>query len=415
VREQAVTGSRGSITVVVVLVGAIVWAAGALQAQIAMPDAREMSGIPRPVTDLPDRSVSVRLIRGELSNNLPNHPVELQVDGETRTVRTDESGRAQFDNLPPGARLKAVAVVGDERLESQEFPAPPQGGIRVMLVATDPERAARAKAPAVPGDLVLGNESRIVIESDEERVRVFYLLDIQNRAQTPVEPPTPFIFDVPTGALGTGVMEGSTPQASASGDTVRILGPFAPGRTFAQIGYAFPASAGEATITQAFPAAFEQLVVFVQKVGDARATSPQFERQQEMPAGGETLIVGVSDKTIPAGQPISITVTGLPHHSAAPRWIAIGLAAAIVLAGAWAAWKPAAVDRAGERARLVARREKLLQDLVRLEQDQRRGRIDASRYARRREELIAALEHVYGALDTIDPGAGPTGRAGLAA
>jgi hypothetical protein len=389
--------------------------AGDVAAQIAMPDAREMSGIPRPVTDLPDRSVSVRLIRGELSNNIANHPVELQVDGDTRTVRTDENGRAQFDSLPPGARLKAIAVVGDERLESQEFPAPPEGGIRVMLVATDPEREARAKAPAVPGELVLGNESRIVIESDEELVRVFYLLDIQNRAQTPVEPTTPFIFDVPTGALGTGVMEGSTPQASASGDTVRILGPFAPGRTFAQIGYAFPASGGEATITQAFPAAFEQLVVFVQKVGDAKASSPQFERQQEMPAGGQTLIVGVSDRGIPAGQPISVTVTGLPHHSAAPRWIALGLGGLIVLLAAWASFSPPVTDRSSERARLVARREKLLQDLVRLEQDHRRGRVDAARYGRRREELVAALEHVYGALDTIDPGAGPAGRAGLAA
>jgi hypothetical protein len=405
---------------VLMRISVLVTAIGVLPAaaQIAMPDAREMSGIPRPVTDLPDGSVSVRLIRGELSNNIAKHPVELLVNGEARTVTTDENGRAQFDKLPPGARLKAVAVVDNERLESQEFPAPPQGGIRVMLVATDPERAARARAPAVPGDLALGNESRIVIEPDEETVRVFYLLDIQNRAQTPVEPRTPFIFNVPTGALSTTVMDGSAPQASASGDTVRILGPFAPGRTFVQIGYVFPTSGGRATITQAFPATFEQLVVFVQKVADARAESPQFDRQQEMPAGGDTLIVGVSDRPIQAGQPISVTVSGLPHHSNAPIWTAMTLAGVILLLAAWASWsagRPAADARSGERARLVARREKLLQDLVKLEQDHRRGRIDAPRYAQRREELVAALEHVYGALDTIDPGAGPSSRAGIAA
>ena len=51
-----------------------------------------MSGIPRPVSDLPDRTISVRVIRGDLSNNIANHPVELLIDGETQTVKTDESG-----------------------------------------------------------------------------------------------------------------------------------------------------------------------------------------------------------------------------------------------------------------------------------------------------------------------------------
>jgi len=86
-----------------------------LNAQLQMPDAKQMSGIPRPVTDLPNGAVSVRLIRGDLSHNITNLPVELQVDSEVRTGKTDEGGRAQFSDLPPGARLKAVAVVDGER------------------------------------------------------------------------------------------------------------------------------------------------------------------------------------------------------------------------------------------------------------------------------------------------------------
>src|SRR5919201_6940662 len=95
----------------VLLALAIVAAAAPLAAQFAMPDPKQMSGIPRPVSDLPDRTVSVRLIRGELSNNITNFPVELHVDGNVRTMKTDESGRAQFGDLPAGATLKAVAVV----------------------------------------------------------------------------------------------------------------------------------------------------------------------------------------------------------------------------------------------------------------------------------------------------------------
>src|ERR1700681_3708694 len=98
-----------------------------------MPDPRQMSGIPRPVDDLPARSVSVRLIRGDLSNNIANQPVDLQVSVKVQPVKTADAGRAQFDGLPPGATLKAVSVVDGERLESQEFPAPAQGGGRLLL------------------------------------------------------------------------------------------------------------------------------------------------------------------------------------------------------------------------------------------------------------------------------------------
>jgi len=398
------------------LAGLMGLATASAHAQLQMPDPREMSGIPRPVTDLPDRSVSVRLILGQLSNNITDHPVELEIDGEVRSVRTDQNGRAQFDDLSPGARLKAVAVVDDERLESQEFTAPSQGGIRLLLVATDPQQAALASVPAVPGEVVLGRESRIVFEPEEERVRVYYLLDIVNNTDTPINPPAPLIFDTPTGALSTTIIQGSSPQASASGDTVRVLGPFAPGQTYVQIGFALPAPSGVVELTQAFPAAIEQLVVFLPKVGDATLSSQSFTRQQEMPAGGDILIVGVSDRTIPAGEPISLTVSGLPHHSTTGRSIALSLAVFIALIGAWAAWRSNDLAEEGAaRKRLIARRERLFHDLVRLEHERQRGRADEGRYTARRRELLGALEHVYGELDTVDTGPGPDDRAGVAA
>ena len=110
------------------------------QGSFAMPDMKQMSGIPRPVTDLPDGAISVRLIRGDLSNNITNHPVELRAGGKTLTQKTDESGRAQFSGVTPGTTVKASAVVDGERLDSQEFPVPASGGVRLMLsVAERPE------------------------------------------------------------------------------------------------------------------------------------------------------------------------------------------------------------------------------------------------------------------------------------
>ena len=86
------------------------------------------------------------------------------------------------------------------------------------------------------------------------------------------------------------------------------------------------------------------------------------------------------------------------------------------MAGVWAAWRPMdPKDRAETRKQLIARREKLFQDLTRLEADARKGKGDPSKYAARRADLVAALEHIYGALDTDDAGPEPADRAGRAA
>jgi hypothetical protein len=353
-------------------------------AQFAMPDPKEMSGIPRPVPvgDLPNRTVSVRLIRGALSNNIAGHPVDLMIDGTPRTVKTDENGRAEFGPLSPGARLKAIAVVDGERLESQEFPAPAEGGIRVMLVATDKaleaERAARAQAPAIAGTVSIGRESQIVIEPDEEIVRVYYLLSITNPAAQPVNPATPFHFDVPSTATSTTIMEGSSPQASTAATRVMVEGPFAPGPTFVQVAYALPVWEGMAEIEQTFPVPLEHLAVIVKKVGEARLEGPQLVRQRDMPAGGEMYIAAAGEGAIAAGQPVRLTVAGLPHHSPVPRYVALSLACHrrgrdLV--------QPGAERRTSARTsgkRLVAPDGNALPGLVRLETDALKGRATPS-------------------------------------
>ena len=102
--------------------------------------------------------------------------------------------------------MKASADVDGERLESQEFPAPAQGGIRLMLVATDKERRAaggreragrqRCRSSSEPSIAHRHGAGR------RERCACYYLLDIMNTARAPVNPPSPFAFDMPTDAQG---------------------------------------------------------------------------------------------------------------------------------------------------------------------------------------------------------------------
>jgi hypothetical protein len=387
-------------------------AAKGAAAQFQMPDMKQMSGIPRPVTDLPDHAISVRLIRGDLSNNITGHPVELRVGGKTMTAKTDESGRAEFKDLPPGAPVKASADVDGEHLQSQEFPAPDRGGIRLMLVATDKTKgpSTTPDAPPISGQVVITNQSRIVLQPADESVEVYYLLDIENSARAPVNPTTPFVFDMPDEAVGTTVLDGSTPLVSVKGRRVTVAAPVPPGHHFVQVAASIPAENGEITIAQRLPANLEGLAVVVKKVGATALASPQIANQREMPADGETYLAGTGG-AVAAGQPVSITVSGVPHHSRAGRFIALTLAAAIVVIGIWVGGGRAEVDasaRAAERKRLHQRRDKLLNELVKLETDRRAGRVDDRRYGARREELVTSLEHVYGALDGDD-------TAGLAA
>jgi hypothetical protein len=381
-----------------------------LQAQFQMPDAKQMSGIPRPVDDLPDGSISIRLVRGSLSNNITNHPVQLNVGGKVRTVRTDEAGRAQFDRIEPGSVVKAAADVDGEHLESSEFQAPARGGVRMLLVATDKSAppATEPNAPAVGGQVVIGGQSRIVVEPGDEVVTVYYLLDISNTARVPVNPPAVFMFDMPKEAIGTTLVQGSTEKASVAGTRVRVQGPFPPGQTLLQVACELPANAGTVSIVQKFPANLEQLAVIVKKAGDTVVRSPQITRQQEMSAQGERFIAAVGG-TIAAGQPLTLTLEDIPHHSPAPRWIALALTVLIVGVATWAATRPQ--DRQAhdaERKRLVAKRERLFADLIRLEADHRG---DPARYGVRRETLMSALEQVYAALDTDDTSPGPAERA----
>jgi len=81
---------------------------------------------------------------------------------------------------------------------------------------------------------------------------------------------------------------------------------------------------------------------------------------------------------------------------------------AIVLAGIWLSGRSKnARARDEERQRLTIRRDRLFAELVRLEHDRRGGKVAQPRYLARREELMAALEHVYGALDSDDMDPGP--------
>ncbi len=373
----------------------------------AQPDVRQMSGMPLPVADVAAGTVSVRVVKGSLANVIANQTVTLVGAGDPKTVQTNESGRAEFIGLAPGTRVRAVADVAGERLESQEFQVPSAGGIRLLLVATDPEMAKQAaedqklaQAPAQRGTVVLGEESRLVIEMGEDGLNVFNILQIVNAAKTPVQTDAPIVFEAPDAAQHASVLQGSSPQASAAGKRITVTGPFAPGPTTVQFAYSIELRSGDLTIQQTLPIAMKQLTVLAQKVGAMHLTSPQFSQHRDMPSEGQTYVLG-HGPALEAGDTITLNFTGLPHEPTWPRMLAVALAALIVVAGGWASLRVrrGTSESSARIGKLQSRRDKLFAQLTELEERHRARQIAAGDYQSRRRELVSALEQIYAEID----------------
>jgi hypothetical protein len=326
----------------VVAAALVACGAAAAGAQGEMPNPKEMSGVPRPASDLPKGTVSVRVIRGSFSNNITGQAVEFVIDGVKRSVTTDTSGRAQVSGLRLGARVKASTVVDGERLDTQDITMG-DSGVRVMLVATDPEvekRAAEDKAlastPPVRGIVTFGPESRVIIEQGEDALRVFYLLEVINTARTPVDIGGPLIIDLPRAARGASMMQGSTKQATAKGPRVTVLGPFPPGTTTVDVGFELPTTGGAVSMRQTWPVALPQVTVLTPQTGTIVLQSPQIAQTREITDRNQPVLVGTGPG-LAAGQSLIIDVSGLPHHTVWPRYAALALAGLIIAAGIWGA------------------------------------------------------------------------------
>jgi hypothetical protein len=399
-------------------------------ASAQMPDPRMMSGQIMPSPDLPTGTVTVRVIKQTIMNVVPGVEVELQGAGEVRRATTGPEGRAQFTGLPIGARVHAVVVVDGERLTSVEFDVPPSGGVRTLLAAgvgagtpangaaPSPE-APRSTAPgsaAEPGALVFGGDTRLAIEFQDDTLTVFYILQVVNRSARPVTPASPLVLELPADASGAGLLENGSSLGAVNGRQVRITGPFAAGVTEVPIAYRVERWDATWRLEQRFPLAIENIAMAVQKIGEMQLQSPQAPTMREAMLQGTPFLVATG-ATVPANSTLDLTVTGLPHHSRMPVYVALALAAALAAWGVWLASQsdePATRGQASAaRRELQARRDRGLAALAALEADYHGGRIDEAHYAGRRAVLVEQLERVYGELD--EGGHLPGGGQGLAA
>jgi hypothetical protein len=377
--------------------------------QVNMPDPSLINGRSLPAPELAPGTITVRVVREAIGNNLVGQDVRLTVGGDTRTAKTDDEGRAEFSGLSSGAEARAEVTVDGETITSDPLTVPATGGLRVILVSGLQAASARAKeqaaadaaAPPVKGVVVLGPNSRVALEFQDDTLRVFYILDVLNNARARVDIGGPLIIDLPRGAGGAAVIQGSSPSATVSGDRLTVTGPFAPGVTSVQVGFTLAHDGPDLELQQTWPVALEQLTVAAEKIGTLSIASPQFSTVGEIKSGDGTPFLLASGPALPAGSTLTMQLTGLPSHSTLPRQVALALALTIIGVGAWLAYTP----RKGgpSKAKLASRRDELLADLAAIEKRRRRGE-SSGRDAQRQPELLAELEGIYGELDEVRPG-----------
>ncbi len=91
-------------------------------------------GHPLPASDLPDGTVTVRVIAGSTSAAVIGTDVTLLIAGKPEVARTDASGHVKFSNLTAGTTVQAkVTDENGKDILSDEFPVPESGGVKVML------------------------------------------------------------------------------------------------------------------------------------------------------------------------------------------------------------------------------------------------------------------------------------------
>src|SRR6185503_17802324 len=95
------------------------------------------------------------------------------------------------------------------------------------------------------------------------------------------------------------------------------------------------------SIRQTMPVQMTGLSVAVQTDGAMQLSSPQLAQQRTMAAQGQSFIVA-QGPAVPAGAVITLDLSGLPHPPLWPRNVALTLASAVLLVGAWGAMRPKA-------------------------------------------------------------------------
>ncbi len=135
-------------------------------AQVASAQPSAALGKPLPAPDLAAGTVVVRVLDGSIATPHAGMQVTLVAGGRTQAATTDDVGRAQFEHLAAGTKVK-VRIATKPAIESEGFTVPDTGGTRILLSTRPLYQAARpTSGHAVPSEAIAPGAADVRLSYD---------------------------------------------------------------------------------------------------------------------------------------------------------------------------------------------------------------------------------------------------------
>lgn len=381
------------------------------------PHAGALPGSFRPPADedgpdpaLPRGTLRVE-VRDERSSPVPGTPIRLAIlhqtvaAGERRDYRdgvTGADGAAIFSALEGGSAYsyRVTATRGAATYASQPLNLMGAVGHRVVLHVFPATRSVK--------EALVGTRGSVSVVPREDVFHFEVAFRFFNVGAISWVPDGATLA-LPAGWKGFGTEEGmSDVRFVRDGERgARLEGTISPGQHDAAFRFQVPSPhAPSVSFSLELPPHVMQMTVAAAAVPGMELAVEGFPAATKDESNRKILR---SDRVLRPGDPemkrIVVTLSGLPTPSSG-RWWATGLAAALAVAGAFAASR-APGSRREAAADTSAARERLLDELVELERAHRTGAVGPKTYARTRGALLAALTRVV----TAERGSAPAGAA----
>src|SRR5690606_28352639 len=94
------------------------------------------------------------------------------------------------------------------------------------------------------------------------------------------------------------------------------------------------------TLRQRWPAAFEQVFLAVENPGNVQVSSTLLPSTETITSEAGKRFILASGGRVAAGDEVVVDISGIPAHSMTPRYVAVGIAFAILALGLFWALKP---------------------------------------------------------------------------
>jgi hypothetical protein len=372
------------------------------------------AGVATADSGLPVGRLDVRVL-DENGVPIPHHSVLLGMVDKTnkisvRKTESDANGIAHFADLPHGDSSGYAAVLEwhGMRLGTAPFPMPAASGARAEIRAL-----TRTADPSV---ITIGEGSRVIIQMHEDSLQFLEILPLENVSDKIFDPgPGAVEIPLPQGFVSAEAQEGERKIDVRQNHGIAVHGTFSPRRSFPEtsarnagqevvFGFAMPYHGDTREFVQPMPNGMGRATLITEQSTGLSAHGPGIGDRQERLLNGKKYWVMPID-LIPPGGTLSFTITGIPSTDSTGRFVAGGLALALVGAAIVFGRRPRATGRPGgagpdARDKLIERRESTFAELVALERDARAAGAPAA--GDRRRQIVSRLEQIYRELAALD-------------